>query len=182
MQDVPNEWKINTSNQGKYQEFTHLFAKYGVQLVATHHDLKEILSDPVSVVTYKASQMEERVLVEDTVLDIEGQEVGVQVRWLLHHLPEMAGKKARWSVFLAYRAEKTVYIYRGVVQGTIVTPKGNKGFGFDPVFLPDDSPKTLAEAKPDEVNARAMAVEALMAGDLFDSRPVIETWDGPWQK
>ena len=122
------------------------------------------------------------MLVKDTVLDIEGQEVGVQVRWLLHHLPEMAGKKARWSVFLAYRAEKTVYIYRGVVQGTIVTPKGNKGFGFDPVFLPDDSPKTLAEAKPDEVNARAMAVEALMAGDLFDSRPVIETWDGPWQK
>lgn len=35
--------------------------------------------------------------------------------------------------------------YRGEVEGQIVTPRGNDGFGFDPLFLPDGYEKTFGE-------------------------------------
>ena len=38
-------WKLNTSNQGKFEEFKRLFAHHGVELDTTHIDLKEIDAD-----------------------------------------------------------------------------------------------------------------------------------------
>ena len=60
--------------------------------------------------------------------------------------------------------------------------RGSAGFGFDPVFLPEGSKNTLAQAKPDAVNARAVAVEALIHGKPSSVQPVIEHWNGPWQQ
>jgi XTP/dITP diphosphohydrolase len=120
--------------------------------------------------------------VEDTSLDIEGASVGVNIRWLLDHLPEYNGRKAEWTVLLGYRQGNEIYIYKGSLTGTIVLPRGNGGFGFDPVFLPDGATKTLSESKPNTVNARAKAVEALIRGNIYTKHPLIESWDGPWQK
>jgi XTP/dITP diphosphohydrolase len=174
--------KLNTSNAGKFEEFKTLFSSHGTKLETTAIDLKEIEADPLQVVVHKASQLGENILVEDTSLDIEGASVGVNVRWLLDHLSEYAGRKATWTVLLAVRKGDTVFVYRGTVAGTIVVPKGGNGFGFDPVFLPEGATKTLAEAKPDSVNARAKAVEAFVASTVWATHPVIEKWDGPWQK
>ena len=173
-------WKLNTSNLGKFEEFKRLFAKFDFEFETTHIDLKEIDSDPIQVIIHKASQME-NVLVEDTSLDIEGASVGVNIRWLLDHLNEYAGRKAEWTVLLAYREEDQVYIYKGSISGAIVLSKGIAGFGFDPVFLPTGATKTLAESKPDAVNARAKAVEALIKGDIFANQKMIRDWNGPWQ-
>lgn len=174
-------WKLNTSNPGKFEEFKRLFSKEGQALDATHIDLEEIDSDPIQVIAHKASQLEENVLVEDTSLDIEGASVGVNIRWLLDHLKDYVGKKAEWTVLLAFKKENEVFIYKGSVSGTIVEPQGAAGFGFDPVFKPDGSAETLAESKPDSVNARAKAVQALIQGDLYMKHPVVQRWDGPWQ-
>jgi XTP/dITP diphosphohydrolase len=176
------DWKLNTSNLGKFEEFKRLFSQEGHSLEATHIDLEEIDSDPIKVIAHKASQLGENVIVEDTSLDIERASVGVNIRWLLDHLKNFVGKKAEWTVLLAFKQENTVFIYKGSISGTIVEPQGTTGFGFDPVFKPDGSTKTLAESKPDSVNARAKAVEALIKGDLYMKHPLIESWDGPWQK
>jgi XTP/dITP diphosphohydrolase len=175
-------WKLNTSNKGKFEEFKRLFSQHGSTLEASHIDLKEIDADPIKVVAHKASQLKDKTIVEDASLDIEGASVGVNVRWLLDHLSEYAGRKAKWTVLLAFRQNDQVYIYKGTILGTIVVPRGRDGFGFDPVFLPDGSTKTLAEFKPDQFNARAKAVEAMMKEELFTKHPIIENWDGPWQK
>lgn len=175
-------WKLNTSNLGKFEEFKRLFAFHGSKLEATHLDLKEIDADPILVVVQKASQLGENVIVEDTSLEIEGASVGINIRWLLDHLPDYAGRKAEWTVLLAYRQSDQVYIYKGTISGKIVPPRGNLGFGFDPVFLPNGSSKTLAESKPDEFNARAKAVEALIQENLWKKHPVIRNWEGQWQK
>lgn len=174
--------KLNTSNPGKFEEFKRLFAKYGSNLETSHIDLDEIDADPIKVVAHKASQLGENIIVEDTSLDIEGASVGINIRWLLDHLPEYAGRKAEWTVLLAYHQGDQIYIYKGTVSGTIVLPRGTTGFGFDPVFLPNGATETLAESKPDAVNARAKAVEALLKGDVWTKHPVIENWEGPWQK
>lgn len=174
-------WKLNTSNLRKFEEFKRLFAQHGSDLESTHFDLEEIDADPIQVIAHKATQLDENVVVEDTSLDIEGASVGVNIRWLLDHLPEYKGRKAQWTVLLGLRQGNQIYIYKGNLTGTIVYPKGEGKFGFDPVFLPDGATQTLAESKPDKYNARAKAVEALIKGNVFTKHPLIEKWEGPWQ-
>jgi len=174
-------WVLNTSNKGKLREFVLLFAKHGASLVVSEIDLKEIEADPVSVVVHKAAQAGEEVLVEDTSLEIEGENVGINVRWMLDHLSSLIGKKAVWRVLLAYLKDHTVYVYEGKTEGTIVSPRGEEGFGFDPVFLPHGSKQTLAEAKPLQVDARAKAVSALFEQKPLIALPPITDWRGPWQ-
>jgi XTP/dITP diphosphohydrolase len=51
----------------------------------------------------------------------------------------------------------------GTVQGTIAySPRGNAGFGYDPLFLPDDTPgKTMAQLSAAEKNAISHRSRAL---------------------
>lgn len=144
-------------------------------------DLPEIEGTPVEVVANKAAAAGEGVLIEDTSLDIEGQEVGVNVRWLLDNLDSMAGSKCVWRVLMGIMEGESVKVYRGEVQGTIVPPRGEGGFGFDPVVQPDGSDKTLAEAKPDEVSARYLALQNVIANKIDVETPPIREWPGKWQ-
>lgn len=175
-------YTLNTSNPGKQAEFTRLFQKHGVQLNISTIDLPEIDAPPLTVITHKASQLKDGVLVEDSVLDVEKANIGINVKWLLEHLKDYIGHKATWRVFLAFKQNDIVYVYLGEVKGQIVAPKGDKGFGFDPVFLPDGESLTLAESKPDTCNARALAVEAFLLKNLYATRPSIPLWKGQWQK
>ena len=164
-------------------EFQRLFSKYGAVLTATEINLKEIKADPMTVVVHKASQLGERVLVEDTSLRMwrEPRWASRDVRWLLHHLAEYAGRKAHWRVLLAYREGDLVYFLSRNGRREDRSSRGKEGFGFDPVFLPDGSDQTLAQAKPDEVNARAKAVDALLTGKPIARLPPIVDWKGEWQ-
>lgn len=175
-------WKLNTSNPNKAREFQRIFAQHGASLEISEVDLPEIDADELTVVVHKASQAGERVVVDDSTLDVEGAEVGIYVKWLVDHLPQYQGRKAVWTVLLAYREKGEVYVFEGKVKGTIVPPRGDNGFGFNPVFQPEGETQTLAQHKPDRVNARAIAVEALINGRPKVKMPVIDEWDGPWQK
>lgn len=78
-----------------------MFANYGINLDATHREIREIVSDPLSVAIHKASQLGEYVISEDTSLDIEGEQVGINVKWMMNELPKFVGKRAVWNVYLA---------------------------------------------------------------------------------
>lgn len=176
------KWSINTSNQGKLKEFERLFASHGISLKSTQYDLREIDADPLTVVVHKASQLNEGVLVEDTSLDIEGADVGVNVRWLIDNLNVYVGRKATCRVLLAYQKEGKIHVFEGRISGKIVEKQGANGFGFDPFFLPDNASETLAQSKPDRFNARAKAVESLLTGNPIAIRAPLLDWNGPWQK
>lgn len=177
-----SKWKMNTSNDGKFSEFKIFFEKHQSELIRSTFDMKEILADHVTVVVHKASQHEDRVLIEDTSLEVEGADVGIQVKSMLEDLPKFKGRKAIWTVYLAYKENEQVFIFKGEIQGTIVDPRGEKGFGFDKVFQPLGSSHTLAESKPDSVNARAQAVDALFSNHFFSIMPILKDWNGEWQK
>lgn len=174
-------WKLNTSNQGKFDEFQNFFLHYGFHLENTQIDCAEIESNPIQVIAHKASMLVEFTLVEDTSLDIEGVEVGINIRWLLGKLSEYVNRRAIWKAFLAYRENNKVYIYTGEVKGTIVESRGKFGFGFDSCFLPEGSEKTLGEVKLNKYNARYLAVEAFMKGEIFTTAAPIYHWKGSWQ-
>jgi XTP/dITP diphosphohydrolase len=173
---------LNTSNAGKLQEFERLFAQYGITITVQRRDLHEIDADPVTIVVHKASQLQEDVLVEDTSLEIEGTLVGTNIRWVLNDMPHYVGRKAKWRTLLAYREGDLVHVFEGQIEGTIVQPRGEEGFGFDPFFLPNNSSLTLAEAKSDAVNARAKAVEAFVHAQHHSVVHSISQWNGPWQE
>eukprot|EP01052_Picozoa_sp_SAG31_P049923 SAG31_NODE_11157_length_1060_cov_0.613944_1_plen_77_part_00 len=59
--------------------------------------------------------------------------------------------------------------------------KAVEGFEFDEVFLPLGSTKTLAEEKPDSVNARSKAVENFAKGEVAYFLEPIEQWKRKWQ-
>lgn len=61
-------------------------------------------------------------------------------------------------------------VFRGEVRGRIVWPmRGDRGFGFDPVFLPDGETETFGEMAPERKQAmshRAAAFRKFVAGCL----------------
>lgn len=56
---------------------------------------------------------------------------------------------------------------RGEVHGTLVfPPRGHKGFGYDPIFIPDGYAESFGEMNPDEkhkISHRAKAFEQLVS-------------------
>jgi XTP/dITP diphosphohydrolase len=191
---------VNTSNKGKIAEFSRLFAKHGYvndKLVFKGVDLNEIDAEPEMVAAMKAVMAAKHhglpnVLIDDTSLDIEGAPgAGVNIRWILDNEPDKfqkyIGKPATFRCILAYaNLQGVVNLAVGEIKGTISAKRelpGVKSFGFDPVFLPNLHDKTLAEAKPDECNARAIAVQHLLTHQvkrLFIPQP--ELWKGKWQQ
>jgi XTP/dITP diphosphohydrolase len=98
-------------------------------------------------------------------LDDEGRS-----RLLLERLSgvrEPGRRTARFRCVLALaRAGRTLATFEGVVEGRIVDqPRGENGFGYDPVFFHPPSGRTTAELSPQEKQAishRGQAIAALL--------------------
>lgn len=85
-------------------------------------------------------------------------------------LKELDGKENRSAFFvcvLAFYRNGLSYLFDGKVHGTISLAKsGNKGFGYDPLFIPEGYSETFADLPSTvkkEVSHRAKALEKLMA-------------------
>ena len=64
---------------------------------------------------------------------------------------------------LAYTEDgQNVEFFIGELNGIIAKyPRGEKGFGWDPIFIPDGDNRTFAELEPEEKNAISMRKKAL---------------------
>ena len=86
---------------------------------------------------------------------------------LLRELKENFNRHARFRTVIALIIEKEVHFFDGVVVGEISTERrGTDGFGYDPVFIPEDTGKTFAElgvAVKNQISHRARAVKKLVA-------------------
>jgi XTP/dITP diphosphohydrolase len=83
---------------------------------------------------------------------------------LLENLKGISNRKACFKTVLIYiDKEGSKHIFEGRVNGTIILEKrGNHGFGYDPIFVPDGFEKTFAEMNMEEksqLSHRARAVE-----------------------
>jgi len=83
----------------------------------------------------------------------------------------LAGRTDRRAYFVAVLAlawpDGHLEGFRGEAHGTLVwPPRGERGFGYDPMFLPDARVITYGEMDPDEkhrISHRAMAFRQLVA-------------------
>ncbi|MBO5668218.1 MAG: RdgB/HAM1 family non-canonical purine NTP pyrophosphatase [Lentisphaeria bacterium] len=73
---------------------------------------------------------------------------------LLKELDGVENRRARFVCVIAIAANgEVIETFEGEVKGTILTaPRGENGFGYDPIFQPDGFDKSFAELTQDEKN------------------------------
>ena len=76
------------------------------------------------------------------------------MRKLLENLTGKTNRNAQFRTVIALIIRGEEKLFNGIVKGTIATEKkGDSGFGYDPVFIPEGYSCTLAEITLDEKNA-----------------------------
>lgn len=141
-------------------------------------DLPEIQStDLETIVIDKAKRAFEivktPVIVEDISLVFHQLKAlpGPLIKWFLETLgneglcdlaSSFLNRKTTAEVMFAFCDEAEVHTFSGSIDGTIATtPRGEMGFGWDPIFIPDGYEKTWAEMTPDEKHLTSMRKIAL---------------------
>ena len=85
---------------------------------------------------------------------------------LLASLKNATNRKAQFRTAIALILNGEEHVFEGVVRGEIATEKrGTEGFGYDPVFVPEDTERTFAELGTDvknQISHRARAVAKLV--------------------
>ena len=122
------------------------------------------------------------VFSDDTGLEIEAlnNEPGVRsarysgeeknplknIELVLKKLEGISNRKARFRTVISLIYNDKNYCFEGIVNGTIIDkPKGNMGFGYDPIFVANNMKETFAEISLDEKNKishRAIATNKLI--------------------
>ncbi len=169
-------FRVNTSSPSKLKEYQKLL---GEPVEASTLDLAEPEADLLTIIRYKASQFE-NVLVDDVSLEVEGAEVGVNVKWLLQNLSQYIGRKACFICWVGVRYDEKIYVFRGEVVGELVSPRG-EGFGFSPCFQAEGDSFTLAQARTSKNNARALAVHKFLKWQPDFTLDPLREWSGPFQ-
>ena len=83
-----------------------------------------------------------------------GHDSEANMRKLLANMQGKADRKAHFSTAVALILDGKEYIFEGRVDGTIASePGGENGFGYDPVFVADETGRRFAEMTAEEKNS-----------------------------
>ena len=190
---------VASHNAGKVAEIADLLAPYRIGAVSAG---TLGLSEPAETgSTFRenaaikalasASASNEAALSDDSGLAVValGGEPGIRsARWggperdfalamrrVEDSLPRDAERKAAFVSALALAwPDGHVETFEGRVEGHLVwPPRGNRGFGYDPIFVPEGGDLTFGEMEPEAKHAishRADAFDKLAAACLAESR------------
>lgn len=163
-----------TSSAGKLEEARAILP---LPLQGVALELEELQTfDLEALVRHKAAQAFRRLgaplLVEDTSLGFPawGGLPGPFIKFFLAGLGpaglvralEPGGDMAGEAVCgVGYHDGWRLRYFEGRAKGRIVAPRGEGGFGWDAIFLPEGSARTFAEMEPEEKHARSMRGQAL---------------------
>lgn len=91
---------------------------------------------------------------------------------MAHLATKLGNTEARAVARFGYAKSATeLYYFDADMTGTIVPPRGENGFGWDPIFQPTGSTKTLGEMTFEEKNEISMRMTALKKlKDFLDSK------------
>lgn len=85
---------------------------------------------------------------------------------LLKNLEGKPNREAQFKTVIALIEDDTETLFEGQVNGSILQSKtGTKGFGYDPIFVPENSTKSFAEMSLEEkgvISHRGKAVKKLV--------------------
>lgn len=85
---------------------------------------------------------------------------------LLKELNGKTNRSARFKTVIALCMDNNTLLFEGIINGTIIHEKrGDKGFGYDPLFIPNGYNETFAElplSVKNKISHRAIAMEKLI--------------------
>lgn len=160
-----NDLTFITGNQGK----ADFLAKWlGIPLAHRKVALDELQSlDSHVIAEHKARQaydvVQRPVLIEDVSLIFHalGKLPGPFIKWFIEELSKQqicdllagtADRSATASVSYCLFDGKELKFFDGSVEGSIAeSPRGEGGFGFDPIFVPGGTARTYAEMSDAEL-------------------------------
>ena len=170
-----------TSNKNKFNEASRILEKYGYELVLFSFEKKELQSTDLGEIALQSAliaytYVNAPVVVEDSGLFIKAlngfpgpfssyvyRTIGV--RGVLKLMEGVTDRSAYFEAAVAIVMPPFERVFKGSVYGRIAdSPQGTGGFGFDPIFIPENEDKTFAEMSVEEKNRyshRARAFEKL---------------------
>jgi XTP/dITP diphosphohydrolase len=81
---------------------------------------------------------------------------------LIVEMSQYADRSARFVTVLTFHQNGQFYQFEGEIRGEIMlSPRGNQGFGYDPLFQPENESRTFAEMTLSEKNLIAHRARAL---------------------
>lgn len=169
-----------SSNRHKYDEALPVLNGLGVRVEYERASLQEIQSDELAVIARAKARDAYRRLGGPVIVEDDGLFVGalggfpgaysshalrtIGIAGVLKLLDGSGDRRATFSAAIAYDDGSESRTFEASVRGTISeTPRGEKSWGYDPVFVPDGQGKTFAEMGPDQkigASHRTRALEA----------------------
>lgn len=179
-----------TSNQNKAKEIAALLPESFELLTLNDINITEEIPETQDTLEGNAKQKSEYILAnfkldcfaDDTGLEIHAlnNEPGVKsaryageqrdseanMHRVLEGLKEKEDRSARFRTVISLELNGEQHLFEGIVNGTIRNEKfGDGGFGYDPIFEPENCGKTFGEMEMEEKNRyshRARAFEKMI--------------------
>lgn len=90
------------------------------------------------------------------------------VQKLLQEVKGIKNREARFVTVICLMVNGKTYFFEGEVKGTLTEEiRGENGFGYDPVFIPEGHHQTFAEMTPEQKNKFSHRSRALAKMSLF---------------
>ena len=178
-----------TNNQNKLKEVKAMLTNFDIislSEINCFEDIPETAETLVGNAILKANFVTEKYglncFADDTGLEVEAlnNEPGVysaryagednnseaNIAKLLFNLKNKPNRKAQFKTAIALNIQGKQYIFEGLCKGAILTEKqGERGFGYDSVFMPEGYNKSFAEMSLNEkgnLSHRGKAIEKLI--------------------
>ncbi|OIR14408.1 MAG: non-canonical purine NTP pyrophosphatase, RdgB/HAM1 family [Marine Group III euryarchaeote CG-Bathy1] len=178
-----------TSNKGKVEELSAMLTPLGHETEQTDLQCPELQANNLEeVIVHGLEWLKdvvngENVLIDDAGVFIEalGGFPGVYSRYaydtiglsgILKLMEGIENRRASFKCVLGFlQSNGTQYVLAGETHGTLThKEKGEEGFGYDPIFIPDGEEKTFAELdmnRKNQLSHRGKALNKLL--DILSS-------------
>ena len=164
-----------TGNENKIREAKQIL---GVDIISKNIDLRELQAvDLEDVIEEKLKHgyeiLKKPVMVEDTGLFFNALNgfPGALIKMLI----DRVGREGIFNILKGFDDKRVIAkcaigftndgrnlkVFTGEVKGQVVSPRGESGFGWDPIFQPDGYDKNFAEMSAEEKNAISHRFKAL---------------------
>ncbi len=150
-EDIPET--MNTIEANAIQKATYVYENYGYDCFAddTGLEVKALNGEPgVFSARYAGEEKNPKK----------------NMQKLLDNLGDETDRAAHFKTVIALYANNKLTTYTGICKGEIThQKKGNKGFGYDPIFKPEGSETTFAEmtmSSKNKISHRAKAIKKLV--------------------
>ena len=167
---------VVTSNPHKADEIRSYFGGV-IEVEDVRLECPECRHDDVAeIARYKAEfawgKLKKPLIVDDTAFFIDSLSgfPGPYAAYVFYkigndgilRLTEGKSRESHFETAIAYADSSGIRVFRGILHGRIVEPRGSEGFGYDPIF--EWNGRTLAEIPLDEksrISHRALALREL---------------------